>query len=364
MKTSASRTTPPRKAGSWGARSRISRTSSVSSRQKWARIAPSQPQGASRNSVSICRMSRSMRRRRAAPRLEPRRRGQELQTERARQRGIERHGPAFQRARIEQVVRHARRNEVDIPGTQLHLLQVPAPAPPRRHQQQHEEGRDRGPGWRLNVRAGNAPDEQGHALGANGLQREDPRWGWNRFGAHAARLPRMKCPECKKPMAERSFGAKSGGRVQLDVCQGCGGLWFDTNESLQLSAGGTLLLFRAVYGEREAYHPRRDGPMSCPRCDEKLVLVHDLAHSNRFQSWRCGQGHGHFITFFQFLREKGLVRALHPKELTELRKHVDTLLCSDCGEPIRLANRSSCARCHAPLSLMDPECVETTIRDA
>jgi len=165
-------------------------------------------------------------------------------------------------------------------------------------------------------------------------------------------------------MAERSFGAKSGGRVQLDVCQGCGGLWFDTNESLQLSAGGTLLLFRAVYGEREAYHPRRDGPMSCPRCDEKLVLVHDLAHSNRFQSWRCGQGHGHFITFFQFLREKGLVRALHPKELTELRKHVDTLLCSDCGEPIRLANRSSCARCHAPLSLMDPECVETTIRDA
>jgi hypothetical protein len=175
----------------------------------------------------------------------------------------------------------------------------------------------------------------------------------------------MNCPECKKPMGEHTLGTRTGGTLQLDVCQACGGLWFDTHESLKLSAGGTLRLFRVVYGERRARPPKHTGPLSCPRCDAKLVLSHDLAHGNRYQYWRCTAGdHGHFITFFQFLREKGLVRALHAQELVALRKHVDTLLCSDCGEPIRLANMSACARCQAPVCLMDPECVESTIRDA
>ena len=60
----------------------------------------------------------------------------------------------------------------------------------------------------------------------------------------------MKCPECKQPMVERSFEGRNGTRVTIDVCQECGGLWFDNNESLQLSPAGTLLLFRAVYGQR------------------------------------------------------------------------------------------------------------------
>jgi hypothetical protein len=94
------------------------------------------------------------------------------------------------------------------------------------------------------------------------------------------------------------------------------------------------------------------------------VKTQDLARSNRFQYFRCPSEHGHFITFFQFLREKGLARELTAKEQLELRKHVDTLLCSDCGEPVRLANMSACARCQAPLSLLDPDCVATTIREA
>ncbi|WP_395847486.1 zf-TFIIB domain-containing protein [Cystobacter fuscus] len=174
----------------------------------------------------------------------------------------------------------------------------------------------------------------------------------------------MKCPECKQPMLERAFEGRNGTRVTIDVCQECGGLWFDTHESLRLSPTGTLQLFRAVYGQRGSYHPRRSGTLSCPRGDEKLALVHDMAHGHRFQYSRCPQQHGHFITFFQFLREKGLARELTPKEQAELRKHVDTLLCSDCGEPVRLANMTACARCRAPLSLLDPDCVETTLREA
>jgi hypothetical protein len=174
----------------------------------------------------------------------------------------------------------------------------------------------------------------------------------------------MKCPECKGQMAERSFESHTGGQVTLDVCHTCRGLWFDTHESLQLSPGGTLRLFRELY-ERHGERPRHGpGPLSCPRCDTKLELTHDLAHNNRFQYSRCAHRHGHFITFFHFLREKGIARDLTPRELTELRKHVDTLLCSGCREPVRLANLTACVRCQAPLSLLDPECVENTVRGA
>lgn len=173
----------------------------------------------------------------------------------------------------------------------------------------------------------------------------------------------MKCPECKTPMAEQSFEGLHGTRVTIDVCHGCRGLWFDTNENRQLSPTGTVSLFREVHGRTKPRRPRGHGALSCPRCDAKLALAHDRAHNHPFQYSRCTQGHGHFITFFQFLREKGIARDLHPKELIELRKHVDTLLCSDCGEPVRLANMTACARCRAPLSLLDPDCVSHTVRD-
>lgn len=174
----------------------------------------------------------------------------------------------------------------------------------------------------------------------------------------------MKCPECKEPMAEQSFEGRTGSPVDVDVCHGCRGLWFDTNESRQLSAAGTLELFREVHAQRHARRPQDKRGMSCPRCDAKLELAHDLARNNRFQYSRCPKEHGHFITFFHFLREKGIARSLTPRELTELRKLVDTLLCSDCGEPVRLANLTACVRCEAPLSLLDPDCVSTTVSDA
>lgn len=174
----------------------------------------------------------------------------------------------------------------------------------------------------------------------------------------------MKCPECKQPMSERTFEGRNGTSIAIDVCQACGGLWFDTHESLKLTPAGTLQLFRAVYGQRGPYHPRRSASLACPRCDTKLSLAHDMARGNRFQSSRCPQQHGHFITFFQFLREKGLARELTPREQLALSQHVDTLLCSDCGEPVRLANRDICGRCQAPLSVLDPDCVESTVQGA
>jgi Zn-finger nucleic acid-binding protein len=172
----------------------------------------------------------------------------------------------------------------------------------------------------------------------------------------------MNCPACKSAAVEQGFEGSQGALVQLDLCHTCHGLWFDTQESLQLSSNGVLRLFREMHGRRDQHH-RLTEPLACPRCRAVLARTHDLARGNRFQYFRCPAGHGHFITFFQLLREKGIVRGLSPKELTELKKHVQALQCSDCGSPISLAKDTACPSCHAALCILDPKALGSTLGD-
>ncbi|KFE70106.1 zf-TFIIB domain-containing protein [Hyalangium minutum] len=170
----------------------------------------------------------------------------------------------------------------------------------------------------------------------------------------------MNCPACRSKTVEQGFEGSRGAKVLLDVCPTCHGLWFDAKESIQLSSNGVLRLFRQMHGHKDE-HYRLKEPLACPRCRATLTKTQDLARSNRFQYFRCPNEHGHFITFFQFLREKGIVRSLNAKELAELKKHVQHLQCSDCGDPISLETDSACPRCRAPLCILDPKALGATV---
>lgn len=172
----------------------------------------------------------------------------------------------------------------------------------------------------------------------------------------------MNCPACQSEAHEQSFEGLQGARVQLDVCHTCHGLWFDARESRQLVPKGVLHLFRELH-DRKDRHYRLQEPLECPRCDSELTRTHDMARGNRFQYFQCPQGHGHFITFFQFLREKGIVRGLNPKEVNELKKHVQALQCSDCGGPISLNKDTACPNCKAPLCILDPKAMGSALGD-
>jgi Zn-finger nucleic acid-binding protein len=172
----------------------------------------------------------------------------------------------------------------------------------------------------------------------------------------------MNCPACKSSTVEQAFEGSRGARILLDVCPTCHGLWFDARESIQLASAGVLQLFRQMHGRKDG-HYRLKEPLACPRCRAALARTHDLSHGNRFHYFRCPNAHGHFITFFQFLREKGIVRGLSHEEFSELKKHVQRIQCSDCGEAISLERETSCPRCKAPVCLLDPKALGSTIGD-
>jgi Zn-finger nucleic acid-binding protein len=164
-------------------------------------------------------------------------------------------------------------------------------------------------------------------------------------------------------MAEQSFEGNYGATVALDICHACNSLWFDDKESLQLTPGSTLRLFTIIH-EKQARQrqPLRD-PITCPRCRTRLASVIDAQRGVRFSYARCPRGHGRFITFFEFLREKNFVRPLTAKQLSELRKHLTAVNCSNCGAPVDLNTGSSCGFCRTPLSLLDAKQLEATVRE-
>ncbi len=168
-------------------------------------------------------------------------------------------------------------------------------------------------------------------------------------------------------MTEHVLDAHMGTSVAIDVCLPCQAFWFDGRESLRLTPASTLRLFRVI-GEQAAAVRRPLAKSSrCPRCAAGLIVTRDMQRNTRFEYRRCPKQHGRLITFFDFLREKNFIKPLSAAQIADLRAHVQTVNCSNCGAPIDLARGSACDHCGSPLSMLDlkqAEAVVSQLREA
>ena len=162
-------------------------------------------------------------------------------------------------------------------------------------------------------------------------------------------------------MREETLGGHHGRAVAIDLCVPCQAIWFDARESLSLAPASTLALFRLI-GERVS---RPESPTvdleKCPRCRGRLRTTHDMQRATRFEYLRCPNGHGRFITFYEFLREKDFIRPLTPSQIAELARNVQSINCSNCGAPVDLTQAAACTHCGTPLSMLDLRQAETLV---
>ena len=163
-------------------------------------------------------------------------------------------------------------------------------------------------------------------------------------------------------MTSRRFARHGGGEVELDFCFPCQGLWFDEFESVQLAPGGVVDLFKVLHEQRDSPRQPLAEPLACPRCGDRLLHGLDMAkHGGQFNYHRCLQKHGRFITFAQFMTEKGFVRQLNPTEVRELAARVGTVRCTGCGAPVDIRRDAACGHCRAPIAILDPQAVESAL---
>ena len=164
-------------------------------------------------------------------------------------------------------------------------------------------------------------------------------------------------------MAPLDLDRKPSGKLTVDLCGACQAIWFDSFESVQLTPGATLDLFRAVHAAKPETPRALSQQLSCPRCETLLALTHDLQHTTRFTYYRYRYGHGRFTPFFQFLREKNFVRPLAHAELERLKASVRTIRCASCGAPVDIERSTVCRYCQAPIVALDPDAVEKALHE-
>lgn len=154
-------------------------------------------------------------------------------------------------------------------------------------------------------------------------------------------------------MTDWTMEARLGTQVTIDVCTACQGFWFDQHKSLQLSPGSTLKLMKFIGEHSSTPKPTLSDVLRCPRCAGQLSLAHDLIRNMRFNYWDCASGHGRFIGFFDFLKEKNFIHVLSPQEIQQLRLNLQSVNCCNCGASIDLEANSACPYCHSPITMLD-----------
>ncbi len=172
----------------------------------------------------------------------------------------------------------------------------------------------------------------------------------------------MECPNCSAPMDRVALEGVYGTEIEIDLCFSCHLIWLDKHESLQLSPRGTVDLFRFLHEHRDDPRHALGEYSQCPHCGRGLALSRDIVRSGRFSYYSCPAGHGRLTPFSEFLKEKQFVRSLNPAERSRLRAEVRQVECSRCGAPVDLARGFACAHCRSPLTVLDADAVEKTLR--
>jgi len=162
-------------------------------------------------------------------------------------------------------------------------------------------------------------------------------------------------------MLKHRFERLHHGDVVLDLCFACHGIWFDEYESVQITPGGIIELFKLIHEHRNDQRLPLGAGLDCPRCHEPLLHGLDVARGGRFNYHRCLQKHGRFTTFAQFMIEKGFVRQLSGAEIKELAAKIGVVRCTSCGAPVDIRKDHVCTHCRSPIAILDPAAVEQAL---
>ncbi len=163
----------------------------------------------------------------------------------------------------------------------------------------------------------------------------------------------MICPNCAQPMTDWKLTGHLGVQLTVDVCTPCQAFWFERHEDLGLTPASTLQLMKYIGDHSFTPKPALPDRLMCPHCGFGLTLAHNMARNVRFVYWQCPSQHGHYISFFDFLKEKNFIRPLSTQEIQRLRESVQEVHCSNCGGAVNLQTSSTCPFCHSPISILD-----------
>jgi hypothetical protein len=97
----------------------------------------------------------------------------------------------------------------------------------------------------------------------------------------------LACTHCRQPMRPLRLAGHYGQQVDIDLCERCHLVWFDSLESVRLSGLGWLQMLRAMEAAHHVEHLRPEENLGCARCGLQLKTVHNQTAFGRSTAREC-----------------------------------------------------------------------------
>lgn len=160
------------------------------------------------------------------------------------------------------------------------------------------------------------------------------------------------CGNCGGALQPLQLAGHYGRQVEIDLCEPCHLLWFDTVETARLAGPGLLALIgRMAAAHALAHRPLSESP-PCPHCRQATRTVHNRSRWGLSLQLECPQGHGAWQSFAQFLGEKGLLRPMSLADRHRALQSPQGLCCVNCGGALT-AGDGPCPFCGSVPALVD-----------
>jgi Zn-finger nucleic acid-binding protein len=163
----------------------------------------------------------------------------------------------------------------------------------------------------------------------------------------------LGCGNCGQAMRALTLTGHYGRAVEIDACEGCHLVWFDTVETARLSGPGLLDLITTMARAQQLPHQALRSGLRCARCTGPVHTVHNQSRWGRSMQLECrDHKHGAYRSFAQFLSEKGLTRPMTSADRAQLLGRDGALHCINCGGALD-AQAADCPWCRSVPAVID-----------
>ena len=116
----------------------------------------------------------------------------------------------------------------------------------------------------------------------------------------------MRCPRCQETTICRSLG-----EIEIDACARCGGVFLDRGKLNQIAEPTQGDLEYSTIHDESFSHPDRFGPITCPRCGERVMAkVEFNVHTGIILDY-CDACHGFWLDGNELERTQQAIHRLN-----------------------------------------------------
>lgn len=164
------------------------------------------------------------------------------------------------------------------------------------------------------------------------------------------------CSNCAQPLRVLALEGHYGREVEIDLCDSCCLIWFDTVETARLAGPGVAQLIGVIHeamsGEPHSHAMTLAAAQRCAVCNAGLKTVFNFSRFGRTSQLQCLNGHGYYQTFMLYLAEKGFVRPMMWKDVAAVGGR--QLFCANCGAGLPPRPHEACPYCQSAVGVLDP----------